>query len=457
MFNIAVYHILTILSRGGKIGQQINLTITIKSMQITKKELKESEVELTIEVATEEARPFLEKAAQRVSQNMKIKGFRPGKAPYHIIKQKAGEMAIYQEGLDNIVSHFYIEAVRKEDLNSVGQPKIEMEKVAPGNPIVFKATIGLMPEVKLGDYKKVKVAREEVKVEDKDVDKAINDLRKMQVKEVLVEREARKGDRVEVDFEVSLDKVVIEGGQGNKYPIVLGEGMMIPGFEEQVEGMKAGEEKEFKLKFPAEYQNKMVAGKESDFKVKLLSVYKQELPEMTDDWAKGLGADSADDLKSKIKKNLKDEKKFNQEQKLEMELLTKVVEQAEFTAIPASLIHSETHRMIHEFEDSISKQGLTFDDYLKSIKKDRKELEKEFMPKAEERVKTSIVIKEIGDTEKIEVTDEEIKEEIEKILMQARGNKEAEDNIKSEGYQSYLKTIIRNRKIIDLLKKESIK
>ncbi|HLC64353.1 MAG TPA: trigger factor family protein [Patescibacteria group bacterium] len=133
-------------------------------MQVTKKELKKSEVELIIEVSTEETRPFLEKAAARVSQGLKIEGFRPGKAPYHIVKQKAGEMAIYQEGLDNIVSHFFIEAIKQEELNSVGSPRIEMEKVAPGNPIVFKAIVSLMPEVKLGDYKKVKVEKKEVKV-----------------------------------------------------------------------------------------------------------------------------------------------------------------------------------------------------------------------------------------------------------------------------------------------------
>ena len=229
-------------------------------MKISKSQPKKSEVLLEIEVSTDEARPFLEKAAARVSKNTKIEGFRPGKAPYHIVKQKVGEMNIYQEALDNIVSHFYIEAVKQEDLDAVGQPKIEMEKVAPGNPIAFKATVSLMPEIKLGDYKNIKVEKKEIKVEDNEIDKSINDLKKMQVKEVLVAREAQKGDRVEVDFEVSLDKVVIEGGQGKKYPIVLGEGQMIPGFEEQIEGLKKNEEREFKLKFPTEYQNKMVAG-----------------------------------------------------------------------------------------------------------------------------------------------------------------------------------------------------
>ena len=426
-------------------------------MQVTKKELKKSEVELIIEVSTEETRPFLEKAAARVSQGLKIEGFRPGKAPYHIVKQKAGEMAIYQEGLDNIVSHFFIEAIKQEELNSVGSPRIEMEKVAPGNPIVFKAIVSLMPEVKLGDYKKVKVEKKEVKVEEAEVDRAIDDLRKMAVKETLVDRPARKGDRAEVDFDAFLDQVPIEGGQGRKYPLVLGEGMMIPGFEEQVEGMNKDEVKEFQLKFPEKYQNKMVAGKKCDFKVKLLSVFNRELPEMTDNWAKELGASSLEDLKNKIKENLEAEKKFQEEQRLEMELLEKVVKQVEISEIPENLIQSEAHRMIHEFEDSIIGQGLNFDDYLKNIKKERHDLEKEFRPKAEDRVKTSIVIKEIADSEKVGAGDKEIEEETEKILKQVKGNREAEDNIRSEGYKGYLKTIIRNRKVIEMLKQECLK
>ena len=426
-------------------------------MQVTKKELKKSEVELIIEVSTEETRPFLEKAAARVSQGLKIEGFRPGKAPYHIVKQKAGEMAIYQEGLDNIVSHFFIEAIKQEELNSVGSPRIEMEKVAPGNPIVFKAIVSLMPEVKLGDYKKVKVEKKEVKVEEAEVDRAIDDLRKMAVKETLVDRPARKGDRAEVDFDAFLDQVPIEGGQGRKYPLVLGEGMMIPGFEEQVEGMNKDEVKEFQLKFPEKYQNKMVAGKKCDFKVKLLSVFNRELPEMTDNWAKELGASSLEDLKNKIKENLEAEKKFQEEQRLEMELLEKVVKQVEISEIPENLIQSEAHRMIHEFEDSIIGQGLNFDDYLKNIKKERHDLEKEFRPKAEDRVKTSIVIKEIADSEKVGAGDKEIEEETEKILRQVKGNRGAEDNIRSEGYKGYLKTIIRNRKVIEMLKQECLK
>lgn len=421
-------------------------------MQVQKNEVKKSEIELTIEITPDEYQPFLNKAAIHLSKNTKIDGFRPGKAPYEIVKRRFGEMKIYEEALDEIITHFYWQAVSQEKLNTIGQPKIDLEKFAPNNPIVFKAAVALMPQVKLGDYKKIKIQRQEVKVDVQEIGKVIDDLRKMQAKEVLVERPAGKDDRVEIDFTVSLDKVVVEDGVGKQYPLVIGEGFMLPGFEEQLIGLKAGEEKEFQLKFPESYQKSIVAGKLCDFKVKMLSVYQRDLPEATNEWSKVLGAESIEDLKLRIKKNLLEEKMFHEEQRLEVEMLNKIIEQTEFSEIPDVLIDNEAQRMTHEFEDSIESQGLNFEEYLKNIKKEKKDLEEEFKPKASERVKASLVIKEIADKESITVSDEELQKETEKILAQVKDNQEAQNNIKSEGYQQYLKTVVRNRKVIEMLK-----
>ncbi|MBU1131544.1 trigger factor [Patescibacteria group bacterium] len=420
-------------------------------MQISTKELNKSQTELTIEVSAEEARPFLEKAAVRLSKETKIEGFRPGRAPYDIVKQKLGEMNIYQEALDNIITHFYWQAVEQEKINTVSQPKIDLEKFAPGNPIIFKATVALMPKIKLGNYKSIKVKKNKAEVETAEVDKVIKDIRKMQVKEILEDKPAEKDDRVEVDFTVSLDKVVIEDGTGKKYPVVIGEGFMVPGFEDQLIGMKKDEEKSFQLKFPEKYQNSMVAGKLCDFKVKMLNVYKRELPEVTDEWAKSVGAENIQNLKSKIKKNLEDEKKFHEEQRAEIEMLKKIIEQTEFSDIPDVLVENEAHRMVHEFADSISQQGLNFDDYLKNINKDKKQLEEEFRPKALERVKTSLIIKEIAEQENILPKDKEIEEELKRIESQI-DSEEAKRNIRSDGYKQYVTTIVRNRKVIEMLK-----
>jgi trigger factor len=424
-------------------------------MNLQKNQTKPSEVELKIEINFTEYQPYLDKAAKRLSDNLKIEGFRPGKAPFFVVEQKVGLMKIYEEALDDVISFFYWQAVVREKLDTVGQPKIDLEKLAPGNPIVFKATAALMPEVKLADYKSVKVKRNEVKIEDQELERAIQDLRKMQVKETLEDKAVETGDRVEVDFTVSLDRVVIENGVGKKYPLVIGSNNMIPGFEKEIISLKANQEKEFELTFPKEYQDKMVAGKKCEFKVKVLAVYKQELPEVNDEWAKAFGAKDLADLKGNISKNYLIEKKNHEEQRVEMELLSKVTTKSEFTEIPEFLIENEAHRMVHEFGDSISYQGINFDDYLKSIKKDHEELEKEFRPKAEERVRTSLVIKQIAEQEKIEVTELEVEAEVNRIVSQL-DSEEAKNNTKSDGYKQYVRNVIRNQKVIEMLKKQCI-
>ena len=424
-------------------------------MKIEKNELKGSQIEVKIQIEFSEYQPYLDKAAKRLSEDLKIEGFRPGKAPYFIVEQKVGLMKIYEEALDDIVSFFYQQAVLLEKLDVIGQPKIEIEKMEPGNPIVFKATAALLPKVKLGDYQSIKVKKNPIKIEAKDVDQAIEDLRKMQAKESLQDKPAETDDRLEVDFTVSLDRVVIEGGVGKKYPIVIGEHTMIPGFEEQLIGLKAGEEKEFELAFPKEYQNAMVAGKKCEFKVKVLSVFQRELPEANDEWATTLGAKDLADLKEKIRKNYEDEKTAHEEQRAEMELLNKIVEKSEFTEIPELLIDNEAHRMVHEFADSISYQGINFDDYLKSIKKSHDDLEKDFRPKALERTKVSLIIREISAIEKIQVTDEEINKELDTISSQV-DSEEAKNNVRSDGYRQYVSSIIRNQKTIEKLKETGL-
>ncbi|MBT3690505.1 trigger factor [bacterium] len=425
-------------------------------MNVEKKELDKSQIELNIEVSLDELKPFLEKGAISLSTKNKIEGFRPGKAPFDIVKQRLGEMAIYQEALDSVVSHFYFEAVKQEKIDTIGQPKIDIEKVAPGNPIIFKAQVALTPKVTLGDYKSVKVKMAKVEVDAKAIEKVIDDLKKMQAKEVISLEPIKKGDKVEVDFNVSLDKVAVDGGQGKKYPLIVGDNVMLPGFEDNLIGMNKNEEKKFQLKFPEEYQNKMVAGKLCDFEVKVLEVFKRELPEANDEWAKTVGAKDIKDLNEKIKSNLEQEKKFQEEQRVEIEILTAIVKKTEYSEIPEVLIHNETHRMLHEFEDGITKQGIPFDEYLKNIKKERKDLENEFKDKAEERVKTSLVIKEMSDKEKFTASDEELKKETDRILETVKDNKEAQDSIQSNGYQEYLRTIIKNKKVVEMLKKECI-
>ena len=417
------------------------------------KKLEKNQVEITVEVAAEELQPYLEKAAKKLSEHHKIKGFRPGKAPFDIVKQKLGEMTIYQEALEIIVQKTYFDIIKKENLETISQPEIDVEKLAPGNPIVYKAKVNLLPKTELPDYKTIKIKGKEIKVDEKEVENVIQNLRKMRAKETSVDREAQKGDKVEADFTVSQAGVVIENGAHKKYSIVLGENKMIPGFEDQIMGMKKNEEKEFKLKFPKEYYMKNLADKEGEFKVKLLSVYQVELPELNDQFVQGLGQfKTVEKFKQQVRKNIEDEAKMKEGQRLEIEILEKIIEKTKFEDIPDILIDSEVHKMVHELKDNIAQQGFKFDDYLSHLKKTPDQLKLDFVPQALKRVQTALISRQIAEDEKIEVRDDEIKKEIELTTKAYPNNPEVQKNLESEGFKNYVRNILINKKVIALLK-----
>lgn len=423
------------------------------------KHLDKSEVELIIEVSPEEAQPHLIRVAEKLAKEIKVEGFRPGKAPYNIIKQKLGEEAILQEALDDIISQTYFEALKENKIVSVGQPKIDIQKMAPNNPLVYKATVAVLPKVKIGDYKTIKLKREQINIKDEQVDKVIEDVRKMRAKESTVDRPAQTGDKVNIDFDVYQDKVPIEHGAQKNYSLVIGENKFIPGFEDKIIGMKAGAEKAFELKFPDKYFQEKLAGKTAEFKVKCHQVMAVELPELTDEFIKDLSGnkfDSVVKLKENIKTNLEQEEKNKQEQRLEIEMLDKLVELSEFEVIPDMLIENESHKMLHELQDGIDQQGMKFEDYLVSIKKTEQQLEEEFKPQAEKRVKTAIITREIFNQEEFEVRPDEVEAEIELILKNYPNNQEFRKQLESETYKDYLKNVLGNRKVIEFLKKEII-
>ncbi len=428
-------------------------------MNITVKQLPKSQVELTIEISTLEMQPFLEKTATKLSIELKIEGFRPGKAPYNIVKAKVGEMNIMQEALDSIISKYYYDALEQEKIVTIGQPKVEIGKLAPGNPLVFKATAAVLPKVKIGDWKKIKLSRQPIEIKDEQVQKVIDDILKMRAKENLVQREAKTGDKLEIDFEVFQDKVPIEHGRQAKYPIIIGENKFIPGFEDQLIGIKAGDTKEFELKFPDQYYQKNLAGKTAEFRVKINSVFEIELSKLDDAFAKEISGEqfkTIDELKDNIKKNLEQEDKTKQEQRLEIELLEKLVEISEFEDIPELLISNESHKMMHELEGSVSQQGFKFEDYLKSLKKTKEKLEHELQPQAEKRVKTAIISREIYQEQKFIVSPEEIAKEINETIKHYPDNPDMKQQLESNSYKDYLKNVIGNRKVIDFLKQKVI-
>jgi len=420
------------------------------NVQVQKK--NEGQTELTVEVSVAETEPFLKRAADRLAQKTSIPGFRPGKAPMNVVKSRYGEMAIYEEALQDLVTQTLWKALKEKDIESVGKPEISVEKVAPGNTVTYKAVVAEMPNVELHKWSDIRVKRNKITVTDEEVEKVIEDLRGMQATEALVEREARIGDKVEVNFETRQDGIVIEGGKGTKYPLIIGKGAMIPGFEDQVVGLKAKDKKEFKLTFPKQYFQEKLAGKEVDFQVEVLAVYERNLPQKNDAWAKTVIGKTYQELLTEIQNNVTQEKGSREEQHIEQELVERVVSQSTFSTIPQLMLQSETSKMIAELHDDVHARNMKWEDYLQSIKKTEDELRKEFAPHAERRVKGALVLRSLGTELSITVSDADIDTEIAKQREMYKDNPDAMKNLSSPEYRHYLKLSLSNRKVMDTLK-----
>ncbi len=421
-------------------------------MKINKKELEKNNIELTIELSVEELKPFLKNTAKKLSIKTKIPGFRKGKAPYETIKNIIGEMNIYQEALNNIINKTYYEVIQKEVLEVVGQPEIKVEKLAPDNPLVYIAKIALLPKVKIGKWQNKKIDKKNIKVEKEDIEKTIKQLKEMNVKEIITNKKIEQGDKVEVDFEVSIAKVIIEGGKNNKYPVIIGEGRMIPGFEDKIIGLKTNDKKEFELKFPDKYFKKELAGKKADFKIKIINVYKREIPKTNDNFAKNMGFENINKLKEQIENNIKKDKTNKEEQRWEREVIEYVVKKSEIENLPETLINNEAHKMIHELEHNIQNQGMDMPGYLKSIKKNKDDLRKDFEPQAKERVNAALVLRQISKEENIIIKDEEINEYINKQKEIYKDNKEALKKLNDNNYRIHIMNILANKKVINFIK-----
>lgn len=413
---------------------------------------------MTVELTVEELKNPVEKAVEAVSQSVKIEGFRPGKATYDILSQKVGEQAIWEEAA-RIAINKHLDKILADNLErqAIGQPQINITKMAPNNPLEFKVEVSVLPETTLVDYKGMDLQMPEIKVEEAEVTRVLNELRDMRVKEVITEEAVGATDKVLLDIQMYLDKVPVEGGQGQGVAVVLGKNYIVPGFDDKIVGMKKGDVREFELHYPEEYYQKNLAGKNVEFKVTAKEVYKREQPELTDDFAMTFGVKSLEELNKTLLDNLKMEQEQKVSQKLEIEMLEKITEKAKFGDIPEELVKSEAHAMFHEFEHSLEHQGGNINDYMSSMKKTKEEMMLDMMPEAMKRVKMILMIREVGVLEGVKVEDKEIDEQLEKIAKQYHDDQETLARIKTADYRGYLRNSMTNQKIVDLLKSWNIK
>ncbi|PIR94810.1 trigger factor [Candidatus Falkowbacteria bacterium CG10_big_fil_rev_8_21_14_0_10_37_6] len=418
------------------------------------------ELEITIELAWEELKPYLNKASEKISQDVKVEGFRPGKAPYDVLKKKVGEMTILQEAA-NIAIQKTADSIIKEQIKGdedkiIGRPEVKLTKVAVDNPLEYKIIMQLIPEITLGKYKGLGIKAKQTQIQKEEVEKVIKDLRDMRASEKITTREIKSDDKVIVNMQMFLDNVPIEGGQSKDTTVMIGADYIIPGFDKHLLGAKKGDIREFKLPYPESHYQKNLAGKMVEFKVEIKEVYERQLPELNEEFVKNLGAASVEDLNKKITENMEMEARQKDEQKVVIEIFEKLLAAAKFSHLSEQLVHSESHNMIHELKHNVEQQGAKFEDYLMHMKKTEQELEKDFAPEAEKRVKTSFIIDKILREENIKVSDEELQAEVDERLKMYESNPEMKKQADTSEFRNYLRYNMLNKKVIDKLKEWNI-
>ena len=428
-------------------------------MDVSVKKLPKSMVEMTITLSWEEWSKNLTEAVGHLSKEVRVEGFRKGKAPRRIIEQKVGSGMVFAEAAEHAIQHSYPLAVKEKGLDVIGHPDVKLGAVKENESLTYTVVTALVPAVTIGDWrddlKKVnaKSDKEAVAVSKEEVDAELDRLAEMRAVGLTVEREAKNGDTLEIDFDVLVDGVPIEGGSAKNHPIVLGSGTFIPGFEERLVGMKAGEDTKFDLPFPKEYHAKHLAGKDATFSVEVKAVKVQQKPELNDAFAATVGSfKTLAELRLNIEKGLTEEKKMKAKEAHRSALLDALVAKTTIE-FPEVLLQDEIHRMLHEFRSQVAMMGLDFAEYLKHSKKTEEELAKDWEPQAMKRLSASLVLEKIAMDEGIEADNEAVEAEMNRALQYYRSTQDAEKKVDMEQLYRSAQGRLRNEAVFEMLEK----
>ncbi|MGX7202592.1 trigger factor [Enterococcus plantarum] len=393
----------------------------------------------------------LKQAFDKVKKNLNVPGFRKGKVSRQVFNRMYGEEALYEDALNAVLPEVYEAAVKEAGIDPVSQPKIDVESMNKGEDWVVTAEVTVKPEVKLGEYKNLTVEKQDREVTDEDLDARIQRDLDAQAELVIKEDEAAvEGDTVVIDFEGFKDGEAFEGGKGENYSLELGSNSFIPGFEEQLVGKKAGEEVEVKVTFPEDYQAEDLAGKEAVFQVKVHEVKALELPTLDDEFAKDVddSVESLDELKEKYRKELTESKEAAAIEAKDEAAIRQAVDNAEIVDLPHVMVHDEVHRSMDEFLNNMQRQGIAPDMYYQLTGTTEADLHKQFEAEAEVRTKTNLVIEAIAKAEDIEVSQEDIDNEIKELSEQYNM---PIDQVKKVLTEDMLKHDIRMKRAVEVI------
>ncbi|WP_027090264.1 trigger factor [Thomasclavelia saccharogumia] len=422
-------------------------------MKINNKKLENAIVELTVAFDVEEWKETQKKALDKLAKKVKIDGFRPGKAPVAMVKARVSKASILEEATDMILQANFVKILDEAKVEPIAQPALSIDKVNK-DELEVKILVPVKPEVELGEYKGLEVKKTRVTVTKKEIEEQLANYQS-QFAELSVKEDGKvaKGDTAVIDFEGFVDGVAFEGGKGENYPLEIGSGAFIPGFEDQLIGMGVDKEQEIKVTFPEDYGAADLAGKEAVFKVTVHEIKEKHLPEIDDELAKDVnidGVETLDQLKDHIKANIKSRKENESEQKFMDDIYNALIENSKVESSEA-LLNQEQEMMLQEIEQNLQRQGLNFEVYEQFTGKNKDAIKEEIKPQAEQRVKINAILAAIVEEEKLVVSNEELEAELQKI---ADYYKKELDEVKKifEGNMSRIENDILTRKAIDLVK-----
>ena len=382
------------------------------SLQVEK--LEKNMAKLTIEASAEDLEKAIEKAYQKQKSQISIPGFRKGKVPRQMVEKMYGKEVFYEDAANELIPDAYDKALEECEEDIVSSPKIEVTQIEAGKPFVFTATVALKPEVKLGKYKGVKIDKIDTEVTEEEVDAEINRERENSARNITVEdRPVKDGDITTLDFEGFVDGVAFDGGKGENYPLTIGSGAFIPGFEEQLIGAEIGKEVEVKVTFPEDYQAENLKGKDAVFKCTIKEIKEKELPELDDEFASEVSEfETLAEYKEDVRKNLAEKKEKDAKNAREEAAVKAAVEDAEMD-IPEAMLETQQRQMVDELAQRITIQGLSMEQYFQFTGTNYQQMLEQVKPQAEERIKSRLVLEAVVKAENIEVTEEDYEKEVE--------------------------------------------
>ena len=384
------------------------------SLQLEK--LEKNMAKLTIEVPAEEFEKAIQEAYQKDKNRITLPGFRKGKAPRKMIEKMYGAGVFYEDAANILIPRAYDEALKECEETIVSRPTIDITQIEAGKPFIFTAEVALKPEVTLGEYKGVEVPKTEIQVTDEEIQAEVDKERENNSRTIDVDdRGVEKGDLIKLDFDGSVDGVPFQGGKAEDYPLTVGSGSFIPGFEDQLIGAKIGEEMEVKVTFPEDYHAEDLKGKEAVFKCTVKAIQVKELPEADDEFAKDVSEfDTMAEYREDIKKNLTEKKEAAAKREKETAAVAKAVVNAQME-IPDAMVDEQVRRMADDFTRRMESQGITMQQYMQFTGMDADKLLEQMKPEALKRIQNSLVLEAVAKAENIEISDERLDEEIAKM------------------------------------------